>query len=577
MSSIGSLNGAGLLGSGAARGSLSLRAPRRRNEPAIDAQRRFDLQRFDDGLRTLRRDLDRLDRTRDVLTRFERSEARDAGPAAAISTAALGLTAQATATTLRSTAEVNTTPTSFTPFGPTVSGATTSLPSVGGTYDGAQGDDVLSFQFRDNAVVGSSDRLRVRVRDGAGNVIDNLNFRNQPVGFTRTLSNGLGLSLGAGSTVKNDTFQVSVSTTTGSAVDPSQPFDGTRNQNPNFEAGTSVGAGTFEVNGAVISVAANDSIDSVLAKITASAAGVDASFDASSEAVVLTQRTLGSAAHISVANDTSGFLAATKLAAAGEVLGQDGDPTAQPIADVPELAGVADGQLSINGVAISVTIATDSLGDVLDRINASAAGVTATLDPQSQRVSITSDDPAASLVLSGDSSGLLSDLRIAQGTYAPRAAEAERFEKTRVFEAPESLTSDLRQLRRSLNALFSGSFSAIPDDELGSLRERLVDALTDSFESLSHEEVGKRFRSGLGLDFDLEPRSGKLLAIDSSRLRRSLANDADALARLLFSEEEDGERGIVPVLSARLGTLQTLMDARLGNDDERGALVDLKV
>lgn len=101
---------------------------------------------------------------------------------------------------------------------------------------------MLTFVFRDNAVVGSSDKLRVRLLDGMGNTIDNSNFRDKPAGFVRTLPNGLTLSLDAGSTVKNDTFQVSVWTSVGSGVDPSQPFDGIRNQNPNFEAGFGVGA-----------------------------------------------------------------------------------------------------------------------------------------------------------------------------------------------------------------------------------------------------------------------------------------------------------------------------------------------
>ena len=52
----------------------------------------------------------------------------------------------------------------------------------------------------------------------------------------------------------------------------------------------------------------------MVAKITASAADVTASFDAATDSVVLTENTAG--AGLVVGNDTSGFLAATKLAGA---------------------------------------------------------------------------------------------------------------------------------------------------------------------------------------------------------------------------------------------------------------------
>ena len=78
-------------------------------------------------------------------------------------------------------------------------------------------------------------------------------------------------------------------------------------------------AGSFDVNGVSITVAANDTINSVLAKIDASAAGVTATFDATREEVVLTQKTEGAANDIVLANDTSGFLAATKLDTASSI------------------------------------------------------------------------------------------------------------------------------------------------------------------------------------------------------------------------------------------------------------------
>jgi hypothetical protein len=56
---------------------------------------------------------------------------------------------------------------------------------------------------------------------------------------------------------------------------------------------------------------------------------------------------------------------------------------------------------------------------VLDRMNASGAGVTASLDDTAQRVTIVSDDPSQELVLDSGETGFFSALEISDGTYHP--------------------------------------------------------------------------------------------------------------------------------------------------------------
>src|SRR6202012_3033221 len=83
------------------------------------------------------------------------------------------------------------------------------------------------------------------------------------------------------------------------------------NAAPQFANGAQVSAGTFTVNGTQISVAANDSINSVISKINSSGAGVSAAF-ANNKLTIAT--TGNSEDNIYLANDTSGFLAAKNLA-----------------------------------------------------------------------------------------------------------------------------------------------------------------------------------------------------------------------------------------------------------------------
>ena len=572
----------GIGGAGGAFGTASV-AVRERSRALVGPDHaavryRQDLTRFDGALRVLRRDLEAL-RDHGATAPVGRTvAAREAGPARAASTSALALDPIATFTTVRSTEEVNTRPTSFTPFGPVVTGTSTTLPTLGRFYDGDQGDDVLTFQFLDTAVVGSNDRLRVRMFDGEGNAIATRDFRNRAPGSTRRYNNGLELALSAGLAVAGDTFQVSVSTSVGSRVDPTKPFDGVRNDNPNFEWGDSVTAGSFEVNGVSIAVAANDSIDSVLARIGASGAGVDAAFDAATESVVLTQRTPGSAAHVVLANDTSGFLAATKLGGATEVPGLDGgDPIDEPIATMPELAGVTSGTFLVNGVAISVDVNVDSLGDVLDRVNGAGAGAAATLDPGSRRVEIVATDPQGTLSLADAGTGLLAALRLVEGDYQPTEARDARRGDGPGFRREGLVRDDLRAVGRGLGSVLAGLYAGVPGGELAGLRGRLTGAVGQTFAAFFDGMEGPRLRSGYGIDFDLRAGAERPFTLDGERLGRALDDRFEEVHAFLFgSEAPDGPQGLIAALLESLAPLQETVALRLGHGGA-GGLVDLRV
>ena len=85
-----------------------------------------------------------------------------------------------------------------------------------------------------------------------------------------------------------------------------------------FENFQVVTAGSFTLNGTAISVAANDTIDAVVARINASVSGVTAIVSA--DRVILTTKA-NSEDPITLAGDTSGFFAATKLASATTTAG----------------------------------------------------------------------------------------------------------------------------------------------------------------------------------------------------------------------------------------------------------------
>ncbi len=162
---------------------------------------------------------------------------------------------------------------------------------------------------------------------------------------------------------------------------------------------TAVTAGTFSVNGAQVTVATTDSLQDVFGKIsTATGNAVTASYDSTTDKISLTSPnniTLGSAA------DTSNFLQVAKLynnnsgsVTSNDTLGRVNSSavlTSAHLGTAVNDGGSGAGAFSINGVAINFNASTDTLQNVLDRINSSSAGVTASYDVVNNNFSLTNN------------------------------------------------------------------------------------------------------------------------------------------------------------------------------------------
>jgi flagellar hook-associated protein 2 len=162
---------------------------------------------------------------------------------------------------------------------------------------------------------------------------------------------------------------------------------------------TPITAGSFSINGAQVTVATTDSLQQVFDKISAATNGnVTASYDATTDGITLasgdnSEIILGSAA------DTSNFLQVAQLynngtgsvtsASALGTVQLGGSMSAADLATAITDGGSGAGQFTINGVAINYDASSDSIQNVLDRINNSAAGVTAAYDPVNDRFTLT--------------------------------------------------------------------------------------------------------------------------------------------------------------------------------------------
>ncbi|PTY05075.1 flagellar hook protein [Opitutaceae bacterium EW11] len=159
-----------------------------------------------------------------------------------------------------------------------------------------------------------------------------------------------------------------------------------------------VTAGNFTVNGAQVSIALTDSLQDVFTKISTATGGtVTASYDSATDKISLNS---ASTIVLGASNDTSNFFSVTKLAnnssgtitssgALGSVNQSAPLASSRLRGSITAVDGSGNGSFNINGVAIAYNVNTDSLSAVLNRINTSTAGVTATYDTASDRVVLT--------------------------------------------------------------------------------------------------------------------------------------------------------------------------------------------
>lgn len=177
--------------------------------------------------------------------------------------------------------------------------------------------------------------------------------------------------------------------------------------------------GSFYINNKRIDVTSSDTINTILNKISASSAGVDASIDNVTGKITLTQKTVGAASTITIGNDTgTGFFTAAGITQADVKVGID-PLQAQTLQS--QFSGVTKGYFSINGTYFAVDPSTDTINSIINKINSSTtAGVLAFYDTNTHTVSLTSQTAGAKAITLGtgttDTSNFLSTLGLASAT-----------------------------------------------------------------------------------------------------------------------------------------------------------------
>jgi hypothetical protein len=352
-------------------------------------------------------------------------------------------------------------------------------------------------------------------------------------------------------------------------VDPDRKFNGQGLNAPGFDPGHTVRGGSFTVNGTTITVAADDTLNTVLNRITASSAGVTAKFDRQSGKVSLAAKSYNE--QITVGNDTSGFLAAVKL----DATAQDRATTVSRsafstrIGDLSEFDSVTRGTVTVNGEQIAIDPNATTVDDFVDQVE-NVKGVRAALNRATGVIDIWSDD--RSKLMFGDTSGLLDSIGIRARVFDNFREGPDRVVQTGTVTVSNArdvagqvawAVSGLNDVLAGLAAERDGSFRAglkaalatpldllrdagvrglelVDDGERVTLSvsaERLAEALEATREDVDLarelaafvDAVDRAVAAAAGWDADEEPATQVIRLEDTSHARVS-ADQAQAMA-----------------------------------------------
>lgn len=410
--------------------------------------------------------------------------------------------------------------------------ASTAAAAIRGIYDGSLGTDVLEFTVTQAGTHGVDD-LALDVRTSDGTFLETLNIAaTDSLDQVYALSNGLNFSLGAGSLALDETFSVGINHLVPTSVDPNLSFDGTGTNDAKLEDQFSVADGSFEVNGNTIAVFANDSINSVLNRINNAGIDVTAIFDATSETILMTHDLAGSENDIVLSNDTSGFLAATKLAGANSIQ-ETGDETTT-LSELTIMSSVTSGSININGTSIAIDVDVDSLDDVLSRIDAMVDNVDTEFDSETGKVAIFGMNQTDLNLVDGGT-GFFAAVEIDEGSHV-HVDEKNITQRGSGFsyQGRRDTARAINDFARRFNALFEDKYGTKADPYLQKIRDDLKTAITGVVASENANE-----RSSLGIEFDFDPSSDGPVQF-SDQLQREFkknlksASGADKFNALFF-------------------------------------------
>jgi flagellar hook-associated protein 2 len=349
-------------------------------------------------------------------------------------------------------------------------------------------------------------------------------------------------------------------TNAGGAVDTSAAFSSAGSAG----FAVSVTTGVFTINGKQITVDSNTKLgtdgstdpDTIIYKINNSGAGVTATYNSATDKITLTS---GSNITLGASSDTSNFLQAARLnnaqGASSTIVSSTGiggvnlSSTVDSVNFSTPLTLTA-GSFKINGVSISYS-APDTIGQILQKISESAAGVTAGYDSVNDQFTLTNKTTGdIGIALEDETGNFLQATRLTTGSTTAGlnakftvngGAELESLSNT-VTEVGHGITGlSVTALKKSESSGADSSVTISVGKDNSAIKKGLTDivgqynkvqSIIDTQTASSTDSEGKVTAGILAAD--------QTVVEVASRLRNKMVSDVSALSGTIKRLESIG-------------------------------------
>lgn len=358
---------------------------------------------------------------------------------------------------------------------------------------------------------------------------------------------------------------------------------------------TDVTAGNFVINGVTFTVDPTaNSLNSILANINSSAAGVTATYDSVTDKVTIANSTPGDGSFINFGGangNTSNFLEVINVRGATQSPGVGGSTTVASTRNLGAIStieplntanigggAVTAGTFSVNGVSITIDPSTDTILDVLGALNESEAGVTASYDTATDTIRVVSNtlgSPTIRFGGAGDTSNFLDRVNLdtavqtagVDAQFTVNGGPVQTRNSNSVSDAIGGVTLDFLSLGTSTVTISSDEDAIVENiqgfvekfnESLNKIRELVGSAGTlrgdGGIRSIESSMIGTIFSqvSGMMGDFqsllDIGISSGKdfnsdvalNLALDEEKFREALKKDRSSVIKLFANDAQNG-------------------------------------
>lgn len=253
-----------------------------------------------------------------------------------------------------------------------------------------------------------------------------------------------------------------------------------------------------------------------------------------------------------------------------------------PIDQVSSLSGISSGNIIVMGEKISIDVTTDSINDVIDAINNSGAGVTASYNTSTNKLEITDDQ---SFTISNGTSSFFAGLDVSTGEIVSEEEDSQVsfFKSDKFVEAFKRFNKKLTQFFETTSEVSEKLGIVNEEDDDGEtladnpfaydVKKAIENAVTSQWDE-DFDGSGKiRFDYGLTLSFT----SGDFAMLDTKEFNNKLDGEVSNMLDFFLTSQSDTDEdngGLFALLEKALDVLNTDLESKINSKEKTGLLVD---